>query len=100
MMGKGGGKRENGREKKRIDGKEKERDGCRGKRKGRKTGDSGGEWTVADNFWGRLTTSQLKDDTHAHSCPCSATCFRACVTFNPGITQRGENFLSGRRVYI
>jgi len=67
------------------------------KRRGWKTGDSG-RVDRAGNFWGRLTTSQLKEDTHAFFSVLDDV-FRTCIILNPDITR--ENFLSQEnRVYI
>lgn len=68
-----------------------------GKRRGRKTGDSGGEWTARAISGGRLTTSQLKEDTRAffYVLPDDALFVRVP---HLTLTLPGGNFLS--HVYI
>lgn len=91
------GGRETGRKGKKKRGEMKSEAAVTGKGRGWKTGDSGREWTARAISGGRLTTSQLKEDTRAFFSVLDDV-FRACIILNPDIT--GENFLSREHVYI
>lgn len=72
------GERKKERDRENKKGKERKRKseaGCRRERKRMENGWLRRRVDRAGNFWERLTTSRLKEDTHTHFRLCWATCF-------------------------